>query len=211
LVKGIVGKISQNQFQGKVLSSFALKGQDGWYSLGEHAPTFKEGDSIQFDVQQRGKYVYAKEIEPWTDGGATQAPSVAGTVGAGSAGFNRSAPRRGGYSAGGKSDEEKSYWSNRDAKEIVTQRRIEIQAARNAAIATATVMFEKELVKVPTKQADKYDAFIQLVEQLTSEFIASTNSRLGDSPGTPQTDGHGDIGVPDPVVHPSTANGTAWD
>jgi hypothetical protein len=209
LVKGIVGKISQNQFQGKVLSSFALKGQDGWYSLGEHTPTFKEGDSIQFDVQQRGKYVYAKEIEPWTDGGTQQSPSVVSTVGNN---YSRGSAPRGRFAGGGgKSDEEKSYWSNRDAKEIVTQRRIEIQAARNAAIATATVMFEKELVKVPTKQADKYDAFIQLVEQLTSEFIASTNTRLSvsTSEGTRVLDD--DAGQQEETQTSAKPNGTAWD
>jgi hypothetical protein len=176
LIKGIVGKISKNDYQGKILTSFALKGQEGWYSLGERSFQYNEGDSIQFNVQTRGKYVYAQDITPWDGAGATQAPSI--PTGSGATGSPR--PAYGGRKSfgGGKSDEEKQYWAKKDEQAEVTQRRIEIQAARNAAIETASFMFEKELVKVPTKQADKYDAFMELVETITDDYLKKTSIRL---------------------------------
>jgi hypothetical protein len=168
LIKGVVGKVIHNEQYG--LYSFFLKGQDGLYSLGEHPPTFKVGDSIQFEVNPRGKYLYARDIVPWTDGGSTEAPAVKSFV-----------PRAnsGGRKSFGKSDEEKAYWAKKDATQEVTQRRIEIQAARNAAIETAKFLWEKELVAKPKKVADQYDAFLALVDQVASDYIKNTESRLG--------------------------------
>ena len=179
MAKGVVARISKKDWEGKTLTSFALKGQDGWYSIGERAPTFTEGSSIEFDVVTRGSRAYAQNIVPWVDGGAATAPgveSVSNAQGrAPSRGFQKGS---GGSFRGGKSDEEKAYWAKRDEQQEVTQRRIEIQAARNAAIEAATVMWEREIVKIPTKQADKYDAFMALVETLTDDFLGKTSSRL---------------------------------
>jgi hypothetical protein len=185
LIKGVVGKINKKPYEGKTLTSFALKGQDGWYSLGERAPTFQEGDSIQFSSITKGRYQYAQDIQPWVDGGATSSPGVAEVANA-----SRQAPAGGfrksfGAARGGAQEKDK-YWADKETRDIereryqreVTQPRIEIQAARNAAIAAATVMWEKEIVKIPTKQADKYDAFLALVETLTDDFITKTASRL---------------------------------
>lgn len=159
------------------LTSFALKGQDGWYSLGEHPATFNEGDSIQFTVQTRGKYNYAKDIVPWVDGGAAEGPALpVETDGGGYKGKFKSYSSKG---FGGKSTEERDYWTKKDATQEVTQRRIEIQAARNAAIETSKFLWEKDLVAKPKKVADQYDAFLALVDQVASDYIKNTESRLG--------------------------------
>jgi hypothetical protein len=186
LVKGIIGKVSRKDFQGKTLTSFALKGQDGWYSVGERSLQFNEGDSVQFNVETRGKYAYAKDLTPWTDGGATSAPAVP------------SGPRftpKSNKSFGANAAKDK-YWEDKEKRDLereryqreVTQPRIEVQAARNAAIQTASFMFEKELVKVPAKQADKYDAFIELIETLTDEFVKRNSARVpgNEKPQTPE-------------------------
>jgi hypothetical protein len=172
LIKGVVGRINKKPYEGKTLTSFALKGQDGWYSLGERAPTFNEGDSIQFEVETRGRYAYAKDIVQWAETGSAEAPRVP------------SRPyRANSQKSFGKSQEEKDYWAKRDATQEVTQRRIEIQAARNAAIETSKFLWEKELVAKPKKVADQYDAFLALIDQVATAFIANTESRLGVSEG----------------------------
>lgn len=165
-MQGIVQKINIKPYDGKNLYSFFLKGQDGMYSLGERAPSFKEGDSIQFETLQRGKYVNAVNVAPWVSDGTTTAPTVTSTA------------RKIYNATGGKSLEEKAYWNKRDATQEVTQRRIEIQAARNAAIEAARFLIEKEFVKTPTKQADKYDSYLALVNQLADEFLSNTATRL---------------------------------
>jgi hypothetical protein len=170
MIQGVVQKIIDKEWGETKFYSFFLKGQDGLYSLGEHSPTFKVGDSIKFDVKQKGKYLYAQDIVPWTDGATQTAPTVG----------NVSRAYSGGRSAKsfGKSDEEKAYWANKDLVAAETQKRIEIQAARNAAIEAARFLIEKEFVKTPTKQADKYDTYLALVNQLTDEFIKNTAGRL---------------------------------
>jgi hypothetical protein len=199
MIQGVVSNISKKPFGDVVLTSFALKGQDGWYSLGEHPATFNVGDAIKFEIHQRGKYTYARDIVPWTEG-VSEAPKVEQVT--------NSKPYRktGSGFKSGKSDEEKQYWAKKDATQEVTQRRIEIQAARNAAIETAKFMWEKELVAKPKKVADQYDAFLALVDQVASDFIKNTESRLngvenaseeptpevGDSVTNPKDDGSWD-------------------
>jgi hypothetical protein len=179
LIKGVVGKINHNEQYG--LYSFFLKNQDGLYSLGEHPPTFQVGDSIQFDITQKGKYVYAKDIVPWTDGGGVESPQVGQREA--SRGDSKGRTFKPLYSGGkaGKSQEERDYWAKKDAVSEVTQRRIEIQAARNAAIETAKFLWEKELVAKPKKVADQYDAFLALVDQVASEYVKNTAERLGET------------------------------
>lgn len=177
--QGVVGKINHNEKFG--LYSFALKNQDGWHSLGEHPPTFKEGDSIQFDSVTKGKYNYAQNVTPWVDGGAAQAPRVNSFSNASN---NSGGGYRGGRakSFGGKSDEEKLYWSKKDATQELVQKKIEIQAARNAAIETAKFLYEADLVAKPKAKGEQYDAFLALVDQIASDYMANTEARLGNRP-----------------------------
>jgi hypothetical protein len=203
LIKGVIGKISKKPYSGKTLTSFALKGQDGWYSLGERSLPYNEGDSIQFNVETRGNYSYAQQIEPWNDGGAGT-PSVGHVAASAPSRDGEPKPYRRSFQGGNKSggSAKDDFWNDKEKRDIereryqreVTQPKIEIQAARNAAIETAKFMFEKELVKVPTKTADKYDAFLELVETLTGDFISRTQSRLdsGDGSDTAATVGERD-------------------
>lgn len=185
MIKGVVQKILVNPQYG--LTSFTIKGQDGFFSLGKDKPTFKEGDPIQFDTNTVGKYTYAKDVAPWTDGGVSQGSSVASVANAQpSRSFGNKGRSFGGNGGSAARDE---YWAAKEARDIakegeyaLTQQRIEVQAARNAAIAAATVLIEKGLVASPKKQADQYDHFLGLVNQLTDTFIKDTAERLADIP-----------------------------
>lgn len=189
MIKGVVQKIIKNPQYG--LTSFTLKGQDGFFSLGKDTPTFIEGDSIQFDTNLVGKYTYAKNIAPWADGGTATGAPVASIAAAASSGGNgqsngwkgRSGPQRGGFGGAGASKDE--YWAAKEARDIakegeyaLTQKRIEIQAARNAAIETAKTMWQFDITPKPKKVGDHYDAFIALVEELTDKYLASTAGRF---------------------------------
>lgn len=188
MIKGVVQKIIKNPQYG--LTSFTLKGQDGFYSLGKDVPTFKEGDSIQFDTNPVGKYTYAKNIAPWTDGGTATGAPVANVAAAASSSGNgpgnswkgRGGSQRGGFGGAGKKDE---YWDAREQRDIewqnhqrnVVQPRIEIQAARNAAIETAKAMWQFDITPKPKKASEHYDAFLALVEELTDKYLESTKVR----------------------------------
>ena len=48
---------------------------------------------------------------------------------------------------------------------------IQYQAARNTAMAFLTVAISEGAVKLPAKQADKYDAFMSLLHDVTDQFF----------------------------------------
>lgn len=185
MIKGVVQKIIKNPQYG--LTSFTLKGQDGFYSLGKDIPTFKEGDSIQFDTNQQGKYTYARNIAPWSDGGTAQSTPVSQVAAsASSGGWQRRGAGGGGKSfGGGDAAAKEAYWRAKEERDIAkegeyaaTQKRIEIQAARNAAIETAKTMWQFDITPKPKKATEHYDAFLALVEELTDKYLESTKGRF---------------------------------
>lgn len=185
MIKGVVQKIMVNPQYG--LTSFVIKGQDGFFSLGKDKPTFKEGDAIQFDTQQQGKYTYARNIAPWTESGAVSSPPVASIANASSnSSFTPRAGKRS-WNGGGSSgtNEKDEYWRRKEERDLAkegeyaqTQKRIEIQAARNAAIETAKTMWQFDITPKPKKATEHYDAFLALVEELTDKYIQSTAGRF---------------------------------
>lgn len=179
--KGVVGKITSREFNGKKAYSFVLKNESTWYSAGWNAPTFKEGDSIQFDIVQRGSYLDAKNITPWTDGVADQGADVRSIVKSVPSSFYKKP------FAAGKSAEEKEYWANKDLKQEETQRRIEIQAARNAAIETTKLLLEHGLISVPekVKKTEGKSYLDALINELVDEYINNTSTRLGGAAAPP--------------------------
>lgn len=57
------------------------------------------------------------------------------------------------------------------------QQHIQFQASRNAAIAALDSMLKVEAVKLPPKQADKYDAYLELLDTLTGRFNGQTSDQ----------------------------------
>jgi len=52
-----------------------------------------------------------------------------------------------------------------------TQLSIHLQSSRNAAINCLDVLLKSEAVKLPAKQADKYDAAMALLDEITARFF----------------------------------------
>lgn len=154
-MQGVVARISDFPFNGKTLWSFTLRGDQTFYRLGEKKPSFKEGDSVQFDAEQKGKGVQAKNVVPWVGSQVTvgtSASTVARTV-SGPATSNE-------------------YWSNRETRDIEVQKRIELQSCRNSAIELVRLLIGSgiEAVKLPAKQADKAQVVEELVAHYTEVF-----------------------------------------
>jgi hypothetical protein len=225
LIKGVVQKILVNPQYG--LTSFTIKGQDGFYSLGKDKPTFKEGDAIQFETNPVGRYTYAKDIAPWADGGTTSGEPVSRVASAASSGSyaqGNSWKGRGGSQRGSSDAAAKeAYWRAKEERDLAkegeyanTQKRIEVQAARNAAIETAGLMWQHNLLPKGVdkiKQQDKYDAFMALVEELTDSYLKSTASRLNTGSVNGDSDAVGQ-GVAEAVsagTDSEEANGGNWD
>lgn len=68
------------------------------------------------------------------------------------------------------------YWARKEERDVDVQKAIQYQASRNAAIAALDSMLTVEAVKLPAKQADKYDAYLALLEELTDHFNKQTSS-----------------------------------
>lgn len=69
------------------------------------------------------------------------------------------------------------YWSRKEERDLVVQQNIQFQASRNAAIAALDSMLKVEAVKLPAKQADKYDAYLELLDTLTERFNGQTSDQ----------------------------------
>lgn len=67
-------------------------------------------------------------------------------------------------------DGKDDYWRRKEERDVEVQRAIQYQSSRNAAIAAFDVLLKAEAVKLPAKQADKYDAALALIEELTDHF-----------------------------------------
>jgi len=56
-----------------------------------------------------------------------------------------------------------------------TQQKIEWQAARNSAIALVAAALSSDAVQLPAKKGDKYDALMQMVDDLTVRYFQDTS------------------------------------
>ena len=82
-------------------------------------------------------------------------------------------------SQGGGGMSKDDYWARKEERDIETQKKIQYQASRNTAIAALDVLLKAEAVKLPAKQADKYDAALALIDELTEHFQQGTDNLGG--------------------------------
>lgn len=127
MFSGVVSKVSRNPWQGKTLHSFKINTADGYFNTGTVDPGVNEGESIKFDAKpakREGNFdVVVKSITRSTD--TPVSPDQYAMTSQNPNGARRSASVM----------TKDNYWEDRAAKDVETQKRIEIQAARNAAIA----------------------------------------------------------------------------
>ncbi len=188
-VEGIVAKISEKAAgqSGDIVYNICLEIQgsdDEWFGHGFDEPIFQEGDEIEFDISYNGDYANVdtgtvsiiSEGEPKPRGrssggrgrnsGNSRGSSRSSKPAARSSrGSSRSSKPAGRTSKGGgkaKTDApatmSKEEWAQKD--KIIRR-----QACMNTAIALINGAVSNDLVALPTKKADKLDAFIALCDE----------------------------------------------
>lgn len=145
MIKGTVNAIKNH---GK---AWNINVDGTWYGFGFEQPDFAQGDEIEFDTIQRGQYT---NVDPKSVKKLGSAPAQSSNSG----------------STGGNGMTKGDYWDRKEEADKDRQRVIQYQASRNAAIETLGVLVSNGLVQVPTKNADKYDFAISMIDQLTAEY-----------------------------------------
>lgn len=132
---------------------FNIQMDDGdWYGFGFDKPAFSEGQQISFEVEFNGRYKNVAKGSAQVIGGAPapaqqQQPAASGSMG------------------------RDDFWANKEKRDIVVQRIIQYQAARNSAIELVKVAVEAEAIALPAKKADKMDALVAIVRELTDVYV----------------------------------------
>ncbi len=168
-VRGVVARTFERAFGNKTMHSFTIKGVEGFFGTGARKAV-EEGKSYEFEYSKNAKGfidVNLSTLRPWESGVALQGESVRDTV-------NTSRYSSGGGKAsfrGGKSEEEKGFWANREAREVKNDRLRELGATRNTALQLVTIMLANGAVKLPTKEAAREEAIDQLFEHYTDTLL----------------------------------------
>jgi hypothetical protein len=160
MTQGRIQYLNEKPFGNKTLYSFKLFEDETLYMCGDKAIPAKKGDYVTFDATQNPKgqtIVNTRTLQ------VKQAEVQTARTG----GFVKDT---------GKDD----YWNKREARDLDTQKKIEWQASRNSAIAAANVILANGALKMPAKEAGKYEAVLALIDELTARFHAQTLNVLTD-------------------------------
>ena len=164
-VQGVVEQVSQ---RGKATN---IKVNGAWYGAGFNGVTCQQGDTVSFTVEQNGQYLNVVRNSLQVIGGGTpqqpqqqyQAPAQ-----------SYAKPQRRSESSGGGMTKD-DYWKNREERDVETQKRIQLQAARKAAVAACSAALQAGILPVPAKKADAFDAFLAVVDEVTERYNNQTS------------------------------------
>lgn len=158
--QGIVAYISSNKWQNKDLWSFALDGEDKiYYGCGENMPVRATGNKVEvgdkirfsFETNDRGRHNVDFNTIQVKEGKGTPAPAK--------------------KAYGGKAAGRDDYWA---AKEVydksVTSPMIHYQNATDKAVNLVVAALGKDLLTLPTKKADKFQGFLEMVKKVRDEI-----------------------------------------
>lgn len=173
-----------------------VKDDDGadWFGCGNEQPDFGEGSVVAFDftTTDDGKFYNVDGdievldlVEPKGRGGrggsgnsrssgrGSNSGSSRGSSHGSSHESGRSGSGRGTGSGRGASKSTKSSGSGakKETDWEAKDKRTALGFAREQAIKVLNAMLEKEVVKLPTKQAEKYDAYLSYVDELAARFL----------------------------------------
>lgn len=160
MYSGVVRKVNANPWQGKTLYSFKIGNEDGYFNTGPVHPGIVEGDAITFNAKlskREGNFdVDVKSIVKTTESQVTPEQ------------YAMTKQPVGGARRAAQPMTKDNYWENREANDRNVQKVIQIQAARNAAIAVLAATTNHGGV-------DDNEAFIN---QWTDAFLANNEARL---------------------------------
>lgn len=88
-------------------------------------------------------------------------------------------PATGGGAGAGKD----TYWADKEKRDIITQKAIQLQASRNSAIAVLGVLLTNGAVALPSAKAKQYDAVMDLLAEITERFQEETSAVMNPTKG----------------------------
>ena len=154
------------------LYSFQLDGNNKWFRTGTNRPPCNEGDSISFDVNEKGN-VNINSLKPsqggQSTGGSTGQPS------------SNSSARQQSSSGGGQSRD--GYWSAKEANDKAKDERYQSQdiprmsfsAAQDRAVQLVSAALTHDCLAFGNmKKGDKLDYVLGCVDEVTDRFLVQT-------------------------------------
>lgn len=132
--------------------------KEGYVGVGFAAPPCTEGDtvSLQYELNDRGyKQMIKGSMQVLASGAAPAQPQA------------QAAPAGAGPGAG---PSKQDYWGEKEKRDLQTQRAIQYQASRNAAIDVAKMALENDCLSLGAKKSDKLDILLGFIDEITDRF-----------------------------------------
>ena len=151
-LQGVVKWAGGKDIKGRTYFSFNLVDVDDFFRCGTNDPKVNKGDSISFEY----------EIDPkWGNQVDTKSVKV-----------SDSAPKqKSAASPSGSGIGRDEYWANKEAADVDRQKIISLQAATNIATNIVVAALQAEVLPLPAKKAEKFDALLAMVEQVADDLV----------------------------------------
>lgn len=159
---------------------------EGYIGVGFEPPACNEGDviTLSYDLNDRGyKQMVKGSLKVVSSGPAPE----------------QAKPQRAPTGAG-EGASKSGYWEGKEVRDIATQRAIQYQASRNAALEVAKMALENDCLSLGAKKADKLDILLAFIDEITDRFnrdvsdVTKNGERSGKYDGDEQDDGAQEVG-----------------
>lgn len=154
MIQGTIQKTFTNMVRGRGLHSFTLRGQQGFFRTGETPCPIKEGTYVQFEVDDKNNVNLTTLVAM-----EKRAPDAVPT-------------EKAVQTAAAYVNSKDEYWSNKEERDIETQKVIQFQAARNSAIAAIVGAVAQGVIELPKTKGKSYDAYLAYIDDLTQRYFA---------------------------------------
>lgn len=153
--QGVVKWAGSKDIKGRTYFSFNLVDIDGFFRCGTRDPNVNKGDAIEFTFEVDPKW--GNQVDTKTVKVVDSAPEVA------PAPLVQPASKV----AVGRDD----YWANKELADVSRQKIISLQAATNTATSIVTAALAADVLPLPTKKAEKFDALVFMIHELADFLV----------------------------------------
>lgn len=172
--QGILADSSSFPFDGRKLWSFKLEGDRTFYRTGEVAIDANKGQFLTFEGSKDHKGNVKVNLSTLVVKDADK-PQVS----EGLKSFRHFAAKK--EKAEGEMTSA-GFWEAKTTRDIDTQKRIEIQSARNSALTFIELMFKHGEFTIPTKLKNKVEFLEGLLEHYINEFVKRNSGAIVSPP-----------------------------
>ena len=149
-VTGTVVRTNEKQFGNRTLYSVLVdsNGSETWYGLGRDAPTCSEGDSIEFEAVQKGKYWNVAEGSLTVLSSAPKAPSGGGSNG----------------------NARESYWQDKHERDLINDNRYNNRAAHMFAKDVVMGLVASGDLELPKTKGKALEAVLGYIDMVAADY-----------------------------------------